>query len=95
MLLVQPDLTTTETTLTDLVASSPYTLLYFYPKDDTPGCTTEALDFSGLVDQFSEHDVQIIGVSKDSDTSHCKFVEKHGLGIPLLSDPDLNLHHKY
>jgi peroxiredoxin Q/BCP len=79
----------------DLLSGSPYTLLYFYPKDNTSGCTVEAQDFSELVDNFAKYDVQIIGVSKDSHQSHCKFIDKHSLTITLVSDEDLFLHKKY
>jgi peroxiredoxin Q/BCP len=94
-LIVLPDNTTLETTLDDLLSRSPYTLLYFYPKDNTPGCTTEAQDFSSLQDQFAELDVQVVWVSKDSTSSHCNFRDKHELTIPLLSDPDLTLHKQF
>jgi peroxiredoxin Q/BCP len=63
-------------------------ILYFYPKDDTPGCTTEAKDFSALHEQFSKLNTQIFGISKDSIASHNKFQEKYCLSIPLLSDPE-------
>lgn len=61
-------------------------VLYFYPKDDTPGCTTEALDFTRLADEFASAGTVVVGVSKDSVTSHEKFCRKHGLGIILASD---------
>lgn len=61
-------------------------VVYFYPKDDTPGCTTEALDFTALREQFAAAGVTVIGVSKDSPASHDKFCRKHGLGIVLASD---------
>ncbi len=64
-------------------------LLYFYPKDDTPGCSLEANDFSKLVSDFKDLEVEILGVSKDSTQSHCNFIEKYKLKINLLSDPDL------
>lgn len=63
-------------------------LLYFYPKDETPGCTTEALGFKEAVAEFEKEDAVIIGVSKDSLDSHRKFKEKHGLPFTLLSDPE-------
>ena len=63
-------------------------VLYFYPKDGTPGCTKEATDFKGLVDEFREENAVILGVSKDSVQSHQKFRRKLGLPFPLLSDPD-------
>lgn len=64
-------------------------LLYFYPKDNTPGCTAEASDFSARLDDFSDLNVKIVGVSKDSVKSHSNFIAKHNLKIELLGDPDL------
>jgi len=61
-------------------------VLYFYPKDDTPGCTTEALDFTARAGDFAALGAVVIGVSKDSVKKHDKFVAKHGLGIALVSD---------
>ena len=63
-------------------------VLYFYPKDNTPGCTTEAKEFTEYESQFQELGADIIGVSPDSDKSHCKFIDKHSLSIQLLSDPE-------
>ena len=63
-------------------------VLYFYPKDDTPGCTTEAKDFSCLVDQFKAAGAVVIGLSPDSVKSHEKFRQKHELTIKLASDID-------
>jgi thioredoxin-dependent peroxiredoxin len=63
-------------------------ILYFYPKDDTPGCTTEAKDFSAFVEDFNKLGAQILGVSTDSEKSHCKFIDKHNLTISLLCDPE-------
>ena len=61
-------------------------VLYFYPKDDTPGCTKEAIAFTGLAAEFEAAGATVIGVSKDSVSKHDKFVAKHGLGIALVSD---------
>jgi peroxiredoxin Q/BCP len=61
-------------------------VLYFYPKDDTPGCTTEALDFTSRLGDFLAADTTVIGISKDSVKSHDKFCKKHGLRIVLASD---------
>ncbi len=72
-----------------------YTILYFYPKDNTPGCTVEANEFSALVDEFSKFSVGIVGVSKDWVKSHCKFTTDHGLLFPLVSDTDLVLHEEF
>lgn len=63
-------------------------VLYFYPKDDTPGCTTEAQGFTALADDFAKAGATIIGVSKDSATRHQKFIDKYGLKIRLASDGD-------
>ena len=64
-------------------------VLYFYPKDNTPGCTRQACAFAGAYREFQERGVEVIGISKDSVASHVKFAEKHGLPFILLSDPDL------
>lgn len=61
-------------------------LIYFYPKDDTPGCTIEACGFRDFLDEFTKRDVKIIGISKDSEKSHKKFAEKYKLNFDLLSD---------
>ena len=63
-------------------------VLYFYPKVDTPGCTTEALDFTRLAGDFSTAGATVIGLSKDSVAAHDKFCRKHGLGIILASDAE-------
>ncbi|MBQ2755447.1 MAG: thioredoxin-dependent thiol peroxidase [Oscillospiraceae bacterium] len=64
-------------------------ILYFYPKDNTPGCTRQACAFAELYSEFQQKGVEVIGVSKDSVASHLKFAEKHGLNFVLLSDPEL------
>ena len=64
-------------------------VLYFYPRDNTPGCTRQACAFAGAYAGFQEKDVVVIGVSKDSVASHAKFAEKHSLPFILLSDPEL------
>ena len=61
-------------------------VIYFYPKDDTPGCTVEALEFTARRADFEAAKTSVVGISKDSVKSHEKFCNKHGLGIPLLSD---------
>ena len=63
-------------------------VLYFYPKDNTPGCTRQACAFADSYAAFREKDIAVIGVSKDSVASHVKFAEKYGLPFILLSDPD-------
>ncbi|HEY6879647.1 MAG TPA: thioredoxin-dependent thiol peroxidase [Polyangiales bacterium] len=70
-------------------------VLYFYPKDDTPGCTTEAREFSAAIKKFQKLNAAVLGVSKDSVETHCKFRDKYGLGIPLLSDPETKVIEKY
>ena len=64
-------------------------VLYFYPRDNTPGCTRQACAFAGAYDAFREKGVEVIGISKDSVASHVKFAEKYSLPFVLLSDPDL------
>ena len=64
-------------------------VLYFYPKDNTPGCTRQACAFASLYDGFKDKDVAVVGVSKDSAASHQKFAEKYELPFVLLSDPEL------
>ena len=63
-------------------------VLYFYPKDDTPGCTTEAIAFTGLSDEFAAANTVVIGVSKDSIAAHAKFRAKHNLSVELAADPE-------
>lgn len=82
-----------EISLADLKGKN--VILYFYPKDDTPGCTIEAQDFSKKIAQFKQNNCVILGVSKDSITSHEKFIIKHSLDITLISDPDTDLCKKF
>ena len=63
-------------------------VLYFYPKDNTPGCTREAIAFAAAYEGFKARDVVVIGISKDSTESHLKFAQKNDLPFVLLSDPD-------
>lgn len=63
-------------------------VLFFYPKDDTPGCTTENKDFSALADAFSKADTALLGISKDTPAKHQRFAAKHGLTAPLASDAE-------
>lgn len=63
-------------------------VVYFYPKDDTPGCTKEAQQFTALADDFETLGVAVLGISKDPPEKHAKFTEKHGLKVPLATDPD-------
>jgi len=64
-------------------------IVYFYPKDNTPGCTRQACAFASAWEEFRELDAVIIGISRDSSASHAKFAEKYGLPFILLSDPEL------
>jgi peroxiredoxin Q/BCP len=63
-------------------------VVYFYPRDETPGCTIEAHDFARAKDQFARRSAVVLGVSRDSIASHCRFRDKHSLNFTLLSDPD-------
>ncbi|MBR5601521.1 MAG: thioredoxin-dependent thiol peroxidase [Clostridia bacterium] len=64
-------------------------VVYFYPKDNTPGCTRQACAFASAYDTFTEKGIAVIGISKDSVASHVKFAEKYNLPFTLLSDPEL------
>ena len=70
-------------------------VLYFYPKDDTPGCTKEACEFRDAYDAFRARGVEILGVSPDSEASHAKFKTKHELPFTLLADPDHEVAERY
>jgi len=63
-------------------------VLYFYPKDDTSGCTREAQDFTALASDYATAGVKVVGVSRDPMKSHAKFIGKYGLAVPLISDED-------
>jgi peroxiredoxin Q/BCP len=65
-----------------------WVVLYFYPRDNTPGCTTEALEFSRYINDFKQMNTEIVGISADSCQSHQRFMVKHDLKIRLLSDPE-------
>ncbi|KAI95990.1 alkyl hydroperoxide reductase [Rhodomicrobium udaipurense JA643] len=67
---------------------APYKVVYFYPKDNTSGCTTEARSFSDLKDAFDAAGADVIGISPDSVKSHANFRDKHGLRVTLVSDPE-------
>jgi len=94
-ILVHPNLTHETIAYNDLINRTPLTLLYFYPKDDTPGCTLEAQAFSSLIESFQKKWVQIIGVSKDTPNTHCSFIKKYSLAPYYLSDPELILHKQF
>ncbi|MBI3794521.1 MAG: thioredoxin-dependent thiol peroxidase [Nitrospinae bacterium] len=72
-----------------------WVVLYFYPKDNTPGCTIEAKDFTALAGKFEKLGAVVLGVSPDGVASHCKFIEKQGLKITLLSDSEKDAAKKY
>ena len=72
-----------------------WVVLYFYPRDDTPGCTVEACDFTKGIRGFAKLDAVVLGCSADSPASHRKFIEKYGLGLRLLSDPEHAVMTKY
>lgn len=75
--------------------SGQWLVVYFYPKDDTPGCTKEACDFSDALDEFKGLNASVVGISADSIESHQKFIQKYRLGITLISDPDKVAHKAY
>ena len=81
-----PNQDNTEICLRDLRGK--WIILYFYPKDNTPGCTTEAKEFSELLDEFEKLNAIVIGISPDSPQKHCNFIEKHNLKVLLLSDEE-------
>ena len=70
-------------------------VLYFYPKDNTPGCTRQACAFAGLYGEFKKKNVEVIGISRDSAESHVKFAEKYDLPFVILSDPTLEVINAY
>ena len=70
-------------------------VLYFYPKDDTPGCTKEACSFRDAFADFKKRDIKVLGVSKDSEASHKKFAAKYKLPFTLLADPDHSIADAY
>jgi thioredoxin-dependent peroxiredoxin len=72
----------------DLAAPGAPLVLYFYPKDDTSGCTREAQDFTALAGEFAAAGARVVGVSRDSMRKHEKFIDKYGLKVPLASDED-------
>ena len=72
-----------------------WVVLYFYPKDDTPGCTKEACNFRDSIAEIQKLGAQVLGVSKDSVASHKKFAEKYNLNFPLLADSEKTVHSDY
>jgi peroxiredoxin Q/BCP len=80
--------TATDGSSTDLRSPGQPLVLYFYPKDDTSGCTREAQDFTALAPEFARAGVKVVGVSRDPMKSHDKFIGKYALAMPLISDED-------
>jgi peroxiredoxin Q/BCP len=78
----------------DSLLSQPV-VLYYYPKDDTPGCTTEAINFTAKLASYDKAGIVVVGVSPDSCESHVKFIKKHDLQVMLLSDPEHELIESY
>ena len=76
-------------------SKSDLTIIYFYPKDNTPGCTIEAKEFTELLPEFKKLNTVIYGISKDSEKSHCNFIEKHNLKISLIPDENHKIQEKY
>jgi thioredoxin-dependent peroxiredoxin len=72
-----------------------WVVLYSYPRDNTPGCTTEAKEFTQFKEEFNKLNAVILGVSKDDNSSHCSFIKKHNLEITLLSDVDHKMQKDY
>jgi len=75
-----------EVTRSEAFRGNKQLVIYFYPKDDTPGCTIEGIEFSELLDDFAAANTEVLGVSRDSCLSHGEFRDKHGLAISLLAD---------
>ena len=75
--------------------SKKWNVIYFYPRDDTPGCTIEAKEFTELSKEFEKRNAAMIGVSPDKVDKHCKFIEKHNLKIKLLSDTEKTMLTEY
>ncbi|MEC9350774.1 MAG: peroxiredoxin [Candidatus Thermoplasmatota archaeon] len=81
--------------LSEIIAAGEKVILYFYPKDSTPGCTTQACDFRDNFAKFSSAGYRVIGVSKDSAKSHANFIEKNDLNFELIVDKDIKLNQLY
>lgn len=88
-----PDQAWKEHSLSDYLGK--WVILYFYPKDDTPGCTKEACAFRDSFKELEKHDVIVLGISKDSVESHKKFAEKYHLDFPLLADVEAEVSKQY
>ena len=85
-----PDLTVTASdgSMVNLATPGGPLVVYFYPKDDTSGCTREAQDFTALAGDFAAAGAKVVGISRDPMRKHHKFIEKYGLSVPLASDED-------
>jgi len=81
--------------VTEGVFAGRWTVLYFYPRDDTPGCTVEACEFTASIAEFEGLDATVLGASPDKPETHKKFIAKHGLKLRLLSDPEHRLLEAY
>lgn len=88
-----PDQDGTQVSLADLAGR--WVVLYFYPKDDTPGCTTEACEFTSGIEAFEELDATVLGCSPDAPEKHRKFIAKHDLKVRLVSDPEHEVMARY
>ena len=88
-----PDQNGTKVSLSDFVGK--WVVVYFYPKDDTPGCTTEACEFTDSLKQYEKLNAVVLGISPDSVDSHKRFAAKHDLKIMLLADPERKVLEKY
>ncbi len=85
----------TKIKLSDILSSNEKVILYFYPKDSTPGCTVQACDFRDNFSKLQDAGYKVIGVSKDSSSSHQKFIDKNELPFDLIVDSDTTLHQMY
>ncbi|MCS5538095.1 MAG: peroxiredoxin, partial [Candidatus Poseidoniaceae archaeon] len=85
----------TEYDLERMISDDKHVILYFYPKDNTPGCTVQACDFRDDMSRLSNSGYIVLGVSKDSVKSHDKFISDHDLNFPILMDEELELHQAF
>jgi peroxiredoxin Q/BCP len=86
LVVTNPDGTSDTMEFGRILSESPRTLLYFYPKDNTPGCTLEGQDFTRLLSEFAQKNIRVIGVSIDNPTSHQHFQDSCGIRLPLITD---------
>lgn len=93
--IIHPNGVTELKSLETILGEAPRTILYFYPADNTPGCTLEAQSFTTLREDFRSIGIQVIGVSVDNEASHKKFHETCHLGIDLISDTHKTLHNQF